>query len=68
MLQNSKTKKEDLPVNAPLPTHRLHDVTDFVFAVIIIAVAFGAGHAIYQSGNEIAAQQQSINQAAALNY
>ncbi len=54
-------------VNAQLPENKFNDVKDFVFASLIVAVAFGAGVMIYQGGDSLALTPVVENQASVIN-
>jgi hypothetical protein len=54
------------PTNAPLPQSRIREAKEFVFALLIVVAAFGAGHLILEKSGELAAIQVQ-NQANALD-
>lgn len=56
-----------MPVNAQLPKNKFSDVKDFVFASLIVAVAFGAGVMIYNAGDSFALMPIVENQASVIN-
>ncbi len=55
------------PVNARLPETKWNDLKEFVFASLIVAVAFGAGVMIYQGGDSLALTPVIENQANVIN-
>ncbi len=59
--------KHNMSVNAKLPKNRIGEVTEFIFASLIVAAAFTAGAMIFKAGDQMALMPVTQNQAAVIN-
>ncbi len=56
-----------MSINAQPPRHPWNELKEFIFASLIIAIAFGAGVMIYQAGDSYALMPVTSNEAAVIN-
>ena len=56
-----------MSLNAQLPRNSWNEIKEFVFASLVVAVAFGAGVMIYQNADALALTPLVENQASVIN-